>query len=77
MAATQLPGAMGPIYAKVTVACLTCLDRGNNGFGNEEGFMDEDGISVGVRYVEKVLLPLSGVSVMIVEVLMKLEEISV
>lgn len=67
MATTQLPGAMGLIYVKVTVACLMCLDRENNGFGNEEEFMDEDGISVGVRYVEKVLLPLSGFSVMIAE----------
>lgn len=51
----QLPSAMGPVYAEIAVACLMCLDRGNNGFGNEEGFMDEDGILVGVHYVEEVL----------------------
>lgn len=57
MATKQLPSTMGPIYAEIAVACLMCLDRGNKGFGNEEEFTDEDGISVGVRYVEKVLLP--------------------
>lgn len=57
MAMKQLPSAMGPVYAEIAVACLMCLDQGNNGFGNEEEFMDEDGISVGVRYAEKVLPP--------------------
>ncbi|KAL0634024.1 hypothetical protein Q9L58_007042 [Maublancomyces gigas] len=63
MATKQLPSTMGPIYAEIAVACLMCLDRGNNGFGNEEEFTDEDGISVGVRYVEKVLMRLEEISV--------------
>lgn len=67
MATKQLPSAMGPMYAEIAVACLMCLDRGNNGFGNEDEFIDEDGISVGVRYVEKVLFPISGSSVMVAD----------
>lgn len=47
---------MGTIYSKVVVTCLTCLHPGNAGFGNEDEFQDEDGILVGVRYIEKVSL---------------------
>jgi hypothetical protein len=56
MAETQLPGRMGKVYTNVVVSCLTCLDPGNQGFGDERSFMDEDGILVGVRYIEKVRL---------------------
>lgn len=52
MAMELLPGAMGPKYAEVVISCLTCLDRGNDKFKSEEGLVDEDGIVVGVRYVE-------------------------
>lgn len=63
MAMEQLPNTMGPKYAEVVISCLMCLDQGDNGFGHEEEFTDEDGISVGVRYVEKVL-PLYSVLVL-------------
>lgn len=59
MATNQLPGTMGSVYAEVAVACLMCLDHGNNGFGDEDELTDEDGVLVGVRYVEKVPHPLS------------------
>ena len=56
LAQDRLPSAMGSRYAETVVACLTCLDRGENSFGDEEDFMDDDGILVGVRYIEKVRL---------------------
>ncbi|KAH0562359.1 hypothetical protein GP486_002950 [Trichoglossum hirsutum] len=55
MAQSRLPELMGKIYANIVVSCLTCLDKGNEGFGDEKEFEDEDGILVGVRYIEKVI----------------------
>jgi hypothetical protein len=54
LARKELPQRMGTRYAEVVVTCLTCLDRGNLDFGDEEEFQDEDGIVVGVRFIEKV-----------------------
>lgn len=54
LAEVELPPKMGTRYAEVVVTCLTCLDRGNVDFGDEEQFQDEDGIVVGVRFIEKV-----------------------
>jgi hypothetical protein len=54
MAQSRLPGLMGKIYTDIVVSCLTCLDKNNEGFGDEKGFEDEDGILVGLRYIEKV-----------------------
>lgn len=54
LAELELPPKMGTRYAEVVVTCLTCLDRGNVDFGDEEEFQDEDGIVVGVRFIEKV-----------------------
>lgn len=51
----SLPRLMGTKYAEVVETCLTCLDDDNLDFGDEEEFQDEDGILVGVRYIEKVL----------------------
>ena len=47
---------MGRVYTNVVISCLTCLDPQNQDFGDESEFMDEDGILVGVRYIEKVTL---------------------
>jgi hypothetical protein len=58
MARSRLPWLMGSIYTDVVVSCLTCMDKHNEGFGDETGFEDEDGILVGVRYIEKVIVPL-------------------
>lgn len=53
MAKDRLPSAMGDRYTGLTVACLTCLDNGDsNTFGSD--VKDQDGIVVGVRYIEKV-----------------------
>jgi hypothetical protein len=54
LAQAQLPHRMGSRYTKIVVTCLTCLDRGNEDFGDEDEFKDEDGITVGVRFIEKV-----------------------
>ena len=59
MARSRLPGLMGKMYTDVVVSCLTCLDKNNEGFGDETEFEDEDGILVGVRYIEKVISPRS------------------
>ena len=40
---------------------MTCLDESNLDFGNRSEFEDEDGVLVGVRYIEKVSRPLSCV----------------
>lgn len=56
VAQSRLPGLMGKIYTDIVVTCLTCLDKDNIGFGDETEFQDEDGILVGVRYIEKVIL---------------------
>src|SRR5579862_9999259 len=53
MARSRLPWSMGNVYTDVVVSCLTCLDKNNEGFGDEKEFEDEDGILVGVRYIEK------------------------
>lgn len=56
MAKEALPGRMGTKYMQVVVNCLTCLDEENTDFGNESEFQDADGVSIGVRYIEKVSL---------------------
>ena len=50
----QLPGKMGRVYTDIVVSSLTCLDPGNEAFGDETEFMDGDGLLIGVRYIEKV-----------------------
>lgn len=52
---SYLPAKMGVKYTDIVLDCLTCLDPDNARFGNDADFQDDDGISVGVRYVEKVI----------------------
>jgi hypothetical protein len=54
LADTHIPSRMGKIYREVVVNCLTCLDEDNHDFGNKAEFEDEDGIVVGVKFIEKV-----------------------
>lgn len=64
IARKRLPAIMGSKYTQIVVMCLCCLDRDNsNEFGQESEFLDEDGILVGVRYIEKVLLRLDEIVV--------------
>ena len=54
MSQEQLPPKMGHKYADTVVTCLTCLDKTYNSFGDTKEFCDENGILVGVRFIEKV-----------------------
>lgn len=51
----ELPRIMGSKYAEIVRTCLTCLELDNEDFGDDKEFEDEDGISIGVRYIEKVI----------------------
>ncbi|KAK0644064.1 hypothetical protein B0T16DRAFT_377950 [Cercophora newfieldiana] len=53
LARKELRQCMGTKYAEIVETCLTCLDADNADFGDETEFEDEDGICVGVRYIEK------------------------
>ncbi|VBB73722.1 Putative protein of unknown function [Podospora comata] len=63
LARNELPQYMGTRYAEIVETCLTCLDPDNQDFGDEREFQDEDGIRVGVRYIEKVVLRLNQLCV--------------
>ncbi|KAI1112101.1 hypothetical protein F5Y14DRAFT_423167 [Nemania sp. NC0429] len=63
LACDELPRYMGRRYAAVVKTCLTCLDRENTDFGDEQEFLDSDGVVVGVRYIEKVLSQLHEICV--------------
>lgn len=54
LATQRLPAKMGQIYTDVVLSCLECLDTNNEAFGDQGDLEDEDGIEVGVRYIEKV-----------------------
>jgi hypothetical protein len=54
IAEDRLPAKMGRKYTEIVVTCLTCLDKSDNSFGLEAEFLDENGLLVGVRFIEKV-----------------------
>ncbi|KAK6835191.1 hypothetical protein PG987_009885 [Apiospora arundinis] len=60
---TKLSRRMGPRYASVVATCLTCLDADNKDFGDESEMTDEDGIIVGVRFIEKIITKLNDITV--------------
>lgn len=51
MAREMIPNRLGNRYTEVTVSCLKCLDEDG---GDNSALLNEDGISVGVSYIEKV-----------------------
>ena len=53
LAIKELPEKMGTKYARIVESCLTCLDLGNEDFGDESEFQGDD-VIVAVRYIEKV-----------------------
>jgi hypothetical protein len=53
LAEEELPGRMGDRYTDVVVTCLTCLDKESD-FGEQVEGTDEDGILVGVRFIETI-----------------------
>jgi len=63
LAKKELPSRVGSKYAAVVLnTCLTCLDPGNDRFGDEKDMQDEDRILIGVRFIEKVPFKLSDIS---------------
>ena len=58
MANPILLNTFGQTHSEVVVSCSNCLDKYNNNFGDAKEIKeaDEDGIPVGVRYIEKVCL---------------------
>jgi hypothetical protein len=54
LAKQRLPSRMGDKYTEIVVTCLTCLDGSDAPFGDDSEFKDEDGVLIGVRYIEKV-----------------------
>jgi hypothetical protein len=63
LANDELPALVGDKYTEIVVTCLTCLDPDNDGFGDESKMLDEDGILVGVRFIETILLRLNEIVV--------------
>ncbi|KAF4919596.1 Raf-like protein serine/threonine-protein kinase [Colletotrichum viniferum] len=61
LAKTGLPARMGDKYASTVITCLTCLDEDSEELGGED-MQDADGILVGVRFIEKVLMKLGDIS---------------
>lgn len=53
LAKEKLPSLVGDRYTEVVISCLTCLDK-DGSFGSADSFVDEDGVAVGVRYIQKV-----------------------
>lgn len=56
LAKRDLAKRMGERYEKVVINCLTCLDEDNMNFSNPSEFEDPDGVLIGVKYIEKVLI---------------------
>jgi serine/threonine protein kinase len=53
LATNELSQQMGTKYARIVESCLTCLDLGNDDFGDESEFQYNN-VTVAVRYIEKV-----------------------
>jgi serine/threonine protein kinase len=55
IAEEKLPSRMGFSFTDIAISCLNCLDvEETNLFGKEDDLQDQDGIVVGVQYIEKV-----------------------
>jgi hypothetical protein len=62
LAAKELPARLGRRYTDIVLLCLRCLDLGSGADQDGKGFgadtadwTDEDGVMIGVRYIENVL----------------------
>ncbi|KAI0202426.1 hypothetical protein F4808DRAFT_459027 [Astrocystis sublimbata] len=62
LAKRELPSRFGDMYTNVVVTCLTCLNPDNEVFGVKGGAMDEDGITIGVKFIEHVLNAIVAIS---------------
>lgn len=69
LAEKELPLRMGRLYTEIVLLCLRCLDVGTGtekdgkgfGVGNTD-WTDEDGIVIGVRFIESVLSKIQDIS---------------
>lgn len=62
LAKSKLPTRVGDKYTAVVITCLTCLDEYSTDFSEESEMQDEDGVLIGVKFIEKVLFRLSEIS---------------
>ena len=62
LAKRRLPSRVGDVYKEVVLACLTCLEPGNEMFGSKD-VRDDSGVIVGVRFVEEILARISTIEV--------------
>jgi len=54
LARRELPSRMGERFAAVVVSCLTCLDKDSD-LGSVDALLDDDnGVILGVKYIQKV-----------------------
>ncbi|PIA92752.1 hypothetical protein CB0940_04481 [Cercospora beticola] len=63
LAKRRLPPIMGNTYTEVVVDCLTCLDADNDEYEEISEAEDQDGVVVGVKFINQVLLQLNEISV--------------
>ncbi|GIZ43254.1 hypothetical protein CKM354_000648600 [Cercospora kikuchii] len=63
LAKRRLPPIMGNTYTEVVVDCLTCLDADNDEYEEISEVEDQDGVVVGVKFINQVLLKLNEISV--------------
>ena len=65
LAARELPARLGRRYTDIVLLCLRCLDSGN-GMGENENpsgaWTDEDGVVIGVRFIENVLMKMQEIT---------------
>ncbi|GAB7343238.1 hypothetical protein MBLNU457_1296t2 [Dothideomycetes sp. NU457] len=59
--AQRLPFTIGTKYHDVVLSCLTCMDEKNIDFGTEDDLLDDDGMVIGTRYIETVLMKLNEI----------------
>jgi serine/threonine protein kinase len=65
LAAHELPPRLGRRYADIVLLCLRCLDPGD-GMGDEKSssvWTDQDGVVIGVRFIENVLTKMQEIRV--------------
>lgn len=70
LAQSKLPILLGKRYTDIVLQCLKCLDPVSTGNQDEMGqasgaadWRDEDGIVIGVRYIENVLVKMQEITV--------------